>query len=175
MILEKDLQTIGKLVKPHGINGEVVLMISHNTVETDQLSCIILKLDGIFVPFFVNSVRPKSSETELLTLDGITDEKEASTLCGHEVYMLRSELPETDGEDADGMYASDLVGFEVDANGAPLGKIVAIDDSTSNYLFIIETPSGEQVMVPVADEFVEELDPSARKLSLQLPEGLLEL
>lgn len=175
MILEKDLQAIGKLVKPHGINGEVVLMINHDTVETEKLSCIIVKLDGIFVPFFLKSVRPKSSETELLTIDGITDEKEAAALCGHEVYALVAELPENEHDDADGMYATDMVGYEVEANGAPLGKIVAIDDSTANYLFIIEKPDGNQVMVPVADEFVEALDPASRKISLQVPQGLLEL
>ena len=75
----------------------------------------------------------------------------------------------------DGFYAADMEGFEVVADGNPLGKIIGIDDTTANYLFIIETPSGNRHLIPVADEFVTGVDMDGRRVTMELPEGILGL
>ena len=80
MIFESDLRPIGKLLKPHGICGEITALLMDD-IDLRQLSCIILQLDGIFVPFFLRVVRPKSSETDLVLIDGVNDEAQASSLC----------------------------------------------------------------------------------------------
>ena len=56
------LTTVGKLMKPHGINGEITVLLTAD-VDLAALRCVILEMDGIYVPFFLNSVRPKSSAT----------------------------------------------------------------------------------------------------------------
>lgn len=177
MIREKVLRKIGRLLKPHGIAGEIVMLLTAD-IDPSLLECLILRIDGIFVPFFISSCRPKSSETELIKLDGVTDEAQAALLCPNEAYALASALPAEEDSDADGFYAEDLVGFDaIDSDsGRTLGKIVGIDDTTVNYLFIIETPGRERpLLVPVADELIDALDPEARTITLQLPEGLLDL
>lgn len=54
-------------------------------------------------------------------------------------------------------------------------KIIDLDDTTDNYLFIIETPDGRNVMVPVADEYVVDIDTENRIITLDLPDGLLDI
>lgn len=171
MLRDNDLRVVGRLLKPHGICGEITALVTED-VDFETLSCIILRLDGIYVPFFLESVRPKSSETDLLTIDGIADETQAARLCPNDIYALTAELPDTGGE---GLYASDLEGFEVIANGAPIGKIVGLDDTTANYLFIIESPEGKRLLVPVADEFISGMDAEGKSVTMELPEGLLAL
>ena len=171
MIRENELRVVGRLLKPHGICGEITALITGD-VDLTELNCIVLRLDGIFVPFFLEAVRPKSSETDLLTINGISDETQAARLCPNDIYALVSEIPDTDEE---GMFASDMEGFEVMANGSHLGKIVGLDDTTANYLFIIETPGGKQILVPVADEFITGIDPEGKVLEMELPEGLTGL
>lgn len=171
MIRENELKVVGRLLKPHGICGEITALLTVD-VDLSELGCIMLKLDGIFVPFFLSSVRPKSAETDLLTIDGITDELQAARLCPNDIYALAEELP---GLDEDGFYAADMEGFEVVADGNPLGKIIGIDDTTANYLFIIETPSGNRHLIPVADEFVTGVDMDRRRVTMELPEGILGL
>ena len=176
MILETDLRKIGRLLKPHGIAGELVMLLTAD-IDPAELKCVMLRLDGIFVPFFINSCRRKSSETDLLLFDGVTDEKQAALLCPNDVFALTSDLP-SDGPEEDGFYADDLVDFEaIDAEtGASLGKITGVDDTTPNYLFIIESPERDKpLLVPVADELIDSLDPEARTISLILPEGLTDL
>lgn len=56
-----------------------------------------------------------------------------------------------------------------------MGKIIGIDDTTANYLFIIETPSGNRHLIPVADEFVTGVDMDGRRVTMELPEGILGL
>ncbi|MDE5941701.1 MAG: ribosome maturation factor RimM [Muribaculaceae bacterium] len=172
MILQEELQKVGKLLKPHGINGEIVALLTDD-VDLAEVSCVVICIDGINVPFFISSVRRKSSETDLITVDGIRDETAAAALCGHDLYVKRSEMPSND--ECDGFYADDLVGFDVYSDCELIGKITGINDSTANYLFIIERPDGSTCLVPVADEFIDILDPETRRIELRLPEGLLDL
>ena len=50
-----------------------------------------------------------------------------------------------------------------------------MDDTTINWLFVVETPGGEQVHVPAADELMDDIDLTARTIVMNLPEGLIDL
>lgn len=173
MITQGELFKVGKLLKPHGIGGEIVALVTED-VELSDVSCIILDMDGIYVPFFIDSVRQKSSETDLIGIDGIDSEAQAAGLSGRDIYVKREEM-ESSSNGRDGFYADDLVGFSAVAEGKTLGKIVGVDTSTANCLFIVEKPDGSTCLIPVADEFIESLDPDGRLVGLSLPEGLLSL
>lgn len=185
MIQSTDIKPVGKFLKPHGINGEITLLRDFDDVDFDEFSCIIVDVDGIYVPFFLTSVRPKGAETDIVGIDGITDEMQAGRLTNKTVYVSREELAavrrrnaaETDGEDSeDGFFADDFIGYEVSTtDGRCLGKIVDVDDSTSNYLFVVETPDGDNLLIPIAEEFFEEIDAEGKHLTLSLPDGLLSL
>lgn len=190
MILRTELKEIGRLQKPHGINGEINVQSLLDADELASLRCVVLEIDGIFVPFFISASRPKSAQTSLLTIDGITSEAEAAKLCPAPLYALRDDirrLEATDSEreddsedeedDEEGFYAEDLIGYTVESNDGLLrGEIVDLDDSTDNYLFIVRDQEGRRQMLPVADgSMIEEVDPERHHILLSLPEGLLDL
>ena len=64
MIVESEISVIGRTLKPHGINGEIAATIDA-PVNLDSLQCIILDIDGIYVPFFIRSYRYRGSEAVL--------------------------------------------------------------------------------------------------------------
>lgn len=190
MILRTELKEIGRLQKPHGINGEINVQSQLDADELASLRCVVLEIDGIFVPFFISASRPKSAQTSLLTIDGITSEAEAAKLCPAPLYALRDDirrLEATDSEseddsedeedDEEGFYAEDLIGYTVESDDGLLrGEIVDLDDSTDNYLFIVRDQEGRRLMLPVADgSMIEEVDPERHHILLSLPEGLLDL
>lgn len=190
MILRTELKEIGKLQRPHGINGEINVQSRLDADELASLRCVVLEIDGIFVPFFISASRPKSSHTSLLTIDGITSEAEAAKLCPAPLYALRDDirrLEATDSEseedsedeedDEEGFYAEDLIGYTVESDDGLLrGEIVDLDDSTDNYLFIVRDQDGRRLMLPVADgSMIEEVDTQRHHLLLSLPKGLLDL
>lgn len=190
MILRTELKEIGKLQRPHGINGEINVQSRLDADELASLRCVVLEIDGIFVPFFISASRPKSSQTSLLSIDGISSEAEAAKLCPAPLYALRDDirrLEATDSEseedsedeedDEEGFYAEDLIGYTVESDDGLLrGEIVDLDDSTDNYLFIVRDQDGRRLLLPVADgSMIEEVDTQRHHLLLSLPKGLLDL
>ena len=68
-----------------------------------------------------------------------------------------------------------FIGFEVfDATFGKIGKIIAVDESTTNTLFVVEHGDNE-VLIPAAEEFIDDMNHEKRVISLNLPEGLLDL
>lgn len=175
MIREKEITVIGQTLKPHGINGEISATIDSD-IDIAALKCLIFDIDGIYVPFFVNSFRARGSEAVLLTIDGITDEAQAAKLCSMDIFALKSDLGGDKEDNEEGFYISDLVGYKLmDSDGNTVGEITGYDDSTANTLLIIELPDETTKYVPVADELIEEFDPDSKTIKLNLPSGILEL
>ncbi|MDE6048682.1 MAG: ribosome maturation factor RimM [Paramuribaculum sp.] len=172
MIKPSEITEIGTFLKPHGIKGEIAAEIDLDAEEVTALSCIICEIDGIFVPFFIDSVRSKGRDTVLLTIDGVTDEKQAAAFTGKNIYAKADEVASDDDED--GLYVTDMEGFTIlTAEGDEVGIIDRIDDTTANILFIVSTPSGDTVYIPAAEEFIQALDPDKKTIVMDLPEGLI--
>lgn len=176
MIELSDIRPVGKFLKPHGVNGEISILRDFDDLDFNDHSCVIVDVDGIFVPFFLSAVRPKGAETDLVTIDGITDEYLASRLTNKTVYILNSEIRDEDNNDEDGFYADDFIGYKVLLeDGNLLGEITGVEDSTANYLFVVETSDGRKLLIPVADEFIIGVNPELGELTMSLPEGLLDM
>ncbi|MCI9286265.1 MAG: 16S rRNA processing protein RimM [Muribaculaceae bacterium] len=175
MISSAEIAEAGRFNKPHGIKGEISATLDVD-VDLSRVKCIILDVDGIFVPFFITSVRPKTADTYLITLDGIDSEQKAKAFTLRPFWVLLSDLPEDDDdEDSDGFYAADLIGYRVsDRDFGDIGTIEDIDDTTVNVLFVVATPAGTEVLLPVADEFILFIDPEKRVIGTAYPDGILE-
>ncbi|WP_280122459.1 ribosome maturation factor RimM [Duncaniella muricolitica] len=176
MILRTDITEAGVFNKPHGIKGEISATLDFD-IDLSDVKCIVLDVEGIFVPFFIVSVRPKTSETVLITIDGIDSEQKARTLTGRPFYLLDSDIPEPDDADGEGgFYLSDLIGFTLaDSIAGTVGEITDYNDATANLLLIVTTPDGEEVYIPVADEYIDEVDTDTRTLHTTLPSGIIDL
>lgn len=173
MITASQLTSIGQLHKPHGIKGEIAATLDDG-IDPDALRCIVLDIDGIYVPFFIGSLRAKGSGL-LLKLDGIDDENAAAELANHEIFGLTDEVG--DGDEPDGMYLSDLTGWNFVADGSDMpGAVIAdIDDSTDNILIVVDTADGRRVLVPYVEDWITELDPDTRTLHMSVPDGIIDL
>lgn len=175
MITEGEITEIGRFNQPHGIKGEINAIISDG-VELDDLSCIVLDIDGIFVPFFISGVRQRGAQSYLVTVDGIDNERKAMSIANKTIYALSEEVAEEDIDDEDGFYAEDFIGFGISTDdGALNGTITDVDDSTENVLFIVTADNGKTHLIPVAEELITEIDTDARHITVELPSGLLEI
>ena len=175
MITPDILTSIGTFFKPHGIKGEISATLDYD-IDPSELRCIVLEIDGIIVPFFVDSSRPKGASLWLVKLDGVDSEKSASAFSNHEIYAITAELPEglvDEGED--GLYLYDLEGYTLKEDENVIGTIDGVDDSTANILLIVKTPAGGTVYVPFAEEFLTDIDKDNHTITMTLPEGLIDL
>ena len=176
MILRDELIAIGRYNKPHGVAGEISATIDVDIDTLKELSCLVSDIDGIFVPFFVNSCRPKSQKTVLLTIDGISSEKEVTRLVNRDIYALKRDYrQESIDNDADGYPLDYFIGFELQvADGNRVGEITDVDEQTENAIFIVDR-DGDEIMVPATDDLIVEFDLDKKVMVMDLPQGLLDL
>ena len=175
MITNSQISNIGKLVKPHGVNGEIVVTIDCD-IDLSTVKCIIINIDGINIPFFISSIRPRGKESYLIMIDGINNEIDAALICGKSLHVLNNEIEDVEDEEG-GFYANDLIGYNVylsDYNSF-IGEIIDIEDSTENALFIVKRSNNEIIYIPIVVDFIEKISTEASTIIMDLPIGLLEL
>ena len=178
MITRDHLIAIGRYNKAHGVDGEISATLDMGVDDVEQFKCLITDVDGIYVPFFVTSVRGRSATNALLRLEGIGSDTEAALLGGHDIYVLKSDYDRlaTDADSDDDEWPFDyFIGFEVRDDDNLVGRVVDVDDSTENVLFVVERPDGGQVLLPAVEPLITSVDVDERTLTMHLPEGILNL
>ena len=170
MIREEDVYKIGVIGKTHGVKGELSIHVDDDVFDRVDADYLVLRLDGILVPFFMEEYRFRSEEVVLMKFVGVDTQERARELTGTEVFFPRS-VAESDGEAE--MSMAQIVGFSIvnDADGKEVGRVENIDDSTVNTLF--ELDNG--ILIPATDDLVTEIDMEKRIVRMLLPEGLLDL
>lgn len=176
MITREELILIGHYNKPHGVAGEISATIDVDLDVLQTLTCLVSDMEGIFVPFFVNDYRPKSSETVLLTIDGISSEQDATRLVNRDIFALKRDFDQaSEDAEADGYPLDYFIGFELrDSDGTCVGQIVDVDEQTENAIFIVKHDDSE-LMVPANDDLIVEFDTDERVMVMDLPLGLLDI
>lgn len=167
-MIKEDVYKIGKLGKAHGIKGEVTMHVDDDVFDRVDAEYLILELDGILVPFFMEEYRFKINETALIKFDGIDTLERARELTGSDVYFPRNMA--TSDENDELSYAQ-LVGYTIiNANdGKEVGEIALIDEQTINIMF--ELTDG--TLIPASEELITDIDTEKKTITLNIPEGLL--
>ena len=170
MIKEQEVYKIGVIGKAHGVKGELSIQIDDDVFDRVDAEYLVLKLDGIFVPFFMEEYRFKSDSVALVKFEGVDNQERARELTGVEVYFPR-ELAEQD-EETELSYAA-LVGYAlIDNNsGKTVGTIAYVDEQTINIMFELE----DGRLIPASEELIVDVDQKARTITLDIPEGILDL
>lgn len=169
MIKREDVYKIGRLGKAHGVKGEVSFQFDDDIFDTTDADFLILEIDGILVPFFMEEYRFRNDSLALVKFCDVDTQQRASELTGCDVYF-----PRTLAEDSEGQLSlSSLVGFDIveASNSKVVGKIAAIDDTTQNILFELE----DGRLIPASDELITNIDTNRQQIIMQIPTGLLEI
>lgn len=168
---------VGTVIKTHGIKGELNVLLTDMAEPDEDFApgaCLIIEMEGLDVPFFVGSARSRGGDSLLLTLDEITNEREAAELAGKTLYIYANpeELGNDDGEE---LTAGALIGYEIrdTETNRTIGRIADLTELTPEcWYFVIE---GTEKLIPAVDEMIMEIDADNRVVVMSLPEGLVEL
>ncbi len=173
MIRRDEVYKIGKLGKPHGVKGEITFAITDDVFDRVDADYLVIDIDGILVPFYMEEYRFKNDDNVLVKFEGLDTQEQVRNYTGCDVFFPRS-LSDSDGEN---MTWAEIIGFQlVDAaSGKPVGTIDHVDDSTINLLFEVTTPDGRDLLIPASNELIEEVDADKKAIKISLPEGILNL
>ena len=169
MIREDDVYQIGKLGKTHGVKGEISFLFDDDVFDRLDADYLILKVDGLFVPFFIEEYRFRSDANAIMKFEDIDTQERARELTGCEVYFPR-ELANSDEE---GISWAAIVGFSLidAATEKTVGRIASVDDTTLNILFELE----DGKLIPASEELITDVDKDNKTITIALPEGILDL
>ena len=173
MIRKEEVYKIGIFNKPHGIHGELSFTFTDDIFDRADCGYLICLLDGIFVPFFIEEYRFRSDSTALVKLEGVDTAERARMFTNVDVYFPIKHVDEAEPGELSWDF---FVGFRMeDVNHGVLGEVVEVENSTVNTLFVVECADGEELLVPAQEELIVGIDQTHKLITVDLPEGLLNL
>ena len=169
--LNSPLLTIGKIIGPHGIEGEARLFSYAESIASfvPGTSLLLKRPDGQKGAYTIVSSRPHQKGI-LLKLKGIDSIDEVNVWRDAEVFLEKMNLEKSD----DGAYYwFQIIGLKViTVDHKFLGKITDIIRTGSNDVYVVNNPS-QEVLVPAIESVVVGIDLDKQVMRIDLPDGLL--
>lgn len=167
MIKADDVYKIGRLGKAHGIKGEITMQVEDDIFDRTDADYLVLELDNIMVPFFIEEYYFKTDTTALIKFEGIDTLERAKEFANIDVYFPRSIKDNSIDSGEEALSYPMLVGFKVN----DIGKIAYIDHQTENIMFELE----DGTLIPASEELIEDIDVPNKQIKMTIPEGLLDI
>lgn len=164
-----NLISVGKLIKLSGHSGELIISgesIPQNIKSFDDP--VFIDLENIRVPFYIRHLNQISKDRYVVAFDYVSTEKKALSLLFKEVLVLSKDRQTAKKEVT-------VIGYKVhDLTFGDIGVLKWIDDTSKNPLMIIDHHMTE-ILVPFQEEFIEGIDHKKKVLTVNCPDGLLDL
>jgi 16S rRNA processing protein RimM len=168
-----DLIVIARAVRTHGLKGEIVAELLTDFPERfeDIDELIMVSPSGER-----NAVQLEDfwlqKDRVVLKLAGCDDVDRAKTLAGYDFAV-----PELDRVplDKDEFYHWELEGCTVKVGDKSIGEVRSVMRTGGAEILVISDEAGKEQLVPLAESIVVKIDPKAKTILVDPPEGLLDL
>jgi 16S rRNA processing protein RimM len=108
----------------------------------------------------------------ILKLAGVDSIDDAEQLAGCEIQVPKNERAPLE---SDAVYVSDLVGCRVSDRGRKIGDVAEVVFGAGEAPLLLVRDGAREYMLPFAQEYLKLVDTSAKRIEMELPEGMLEL
>jgi 16S rRNA processing protein RimM len=164
------LHYFGKVVKTHGIEGELHILCEPDLSEiVIKEEVLFLEYEGIALPFYINSIKMLNSGAFLISFLDYDKIGLVKRFVSCKVFINpkdKSTIPEVFDERA-------LISYTfIDINLGELGVLEDVIFKQQN-LFVLNR-DGNEILLPVISEFISEINHSAKEVYLELPEGIID-
>lgn len=157
---------IATIIKPHGLNGELVVEFSSDIPE-NILPGAELFIGKKQLSATVSGIR-RMNQRYLLKLEGTTSREVAEALRGDTVYMRAADVPALPPDE---YYFHQLIGLAVEqSDGEHIGVLSEIIQTGANDVYVVTPESGKDVLFPVIQSVVKEIDIEKGKIIIEPPD-----
>ena len=170
---KEDCFFLGKIVKKYSFKGELLVTLDTDEPEMyTEMESVFVELNHNLVPFFIESVSLHKSRMLRIQFEDVYSESEADQLIGSELYLPLDLLPPLEGNK---FYFHEVIGFKVkDTQKGDIGTLSGVNDQTAQALFVIDF-NGTEILIPINDQFIKEVNRKESFILLDTPEGLIDL
>jgi len=158
-----DLVEIGTLIKPHGLKGEIKLIL--HSPDSD----VILKANKVYIdqkPLEISSVK-KVSNGILIKFNLRNDRTSIEGLLKKKVFVNKEIIP---SPPKDKYYYFELIGSRVMFNNEIIGSLIEIVETKANNIYVIKKIDGNEILIPKTKSFIKKFNKDKKILEVILPE-----
>ncbi|CAI8365840.1 MAG TPA: 16S rRNA processing protein RimM [Flavobacteriaceae bacterium] len=170
---KEDCFFVGKVVKKYSFKGELLIKLDTDDPELFlEMESVFVEQHKTLIPFFVEHSQLHKSSLLRVQFEDVYDEATANAMLGTELFLPLDFLPPLEGTK---FYYHEIIGFNVtDTRFGDVGVLVGVNDKTAQHLFVIEK-LGKEILIPINDLFIKQVDRDNKILGLDVPQGLIEL
>ncbi|TDO19260.1 ribosome maturation factor RimM [Pedobacter duraquae] len=163
---------IGYITKTKGLKGELQLFFEYEEPELLDLDVIFAEISGKMVPFFTESYKLQTNNTGNFYFDDIDHIDKAQALVRKKIYLPLDKMPDTSDDDFSYM---DLKGYiATDQTHGELGEIIEVNEYPQQFVATVHYKFTD-VLFPLNEDIIVEIDEDEGTILLDLPDGLLEI
>lgn len=174
-MITEEMQSWGTISRTHGVKGQVIIDLQQTLInKAEEVELVFLQLEGLPVPFFFDpeNTKLRNSKQLMARLDGIGTLEEATKLIGTDVYIPRRFVADHATENV----RHNLYDYNLhDSSGTNIGRVIDFIDNPGNPLLEITKTDGKIALIPYVTDWILEVNQAQKIISMQMPDGLLDL
>ena len=150
----------GEIVTTHGVKGEMKVL---PWVDSPEVLCEFDRCRIGSREYTIESCRVQKS-CNLVKLSGINTMEDAQAMRGKVIELYREDI------DDEVIFAAELIGVEVFANGKKLGEIMDVLDYPGNSVYVVK--GDHEYMIPAVKQFILSTDLEKNEMQVTIIEGM---
>ncbi len=165
---------LGKITRTNGNKGGLSIFLDVDDPQEYQgLDAIFVEIKKQLIPYFIDEIKIHTSKnTALVYFEDVDDVETATLLTNCNLYLPLASLPALKGNK---FYFHEVTDFMlIDQQFGTIGKIKEILEYPNQALFQTFYKEKE-VLIPINDLFIKNVDRAKKEILLDLPEGLLDV
>ena len=167
---EPEYLAVGKLRRPHGVRGEMLMSVWTDFPERLQPRTLVY-LGKDHKPVHIKSIRAHRQDA-LIAFDEFGDREEIGQFRNQVIYVRTADIPDLPD---DQIYLHQLLGLQVirDEDDASLGVVVEILETGANDVLLVRKEGKSDILIPDIDPVILEIDLEKGEIRVNLLPGLI--
>ena len=164
---------LGKITRKFSFKGDLIIFLdTDEPSEYYNLDKIFIKIKDRYIPYFIEEIYPYKNNSIRVHFEDVNDENEAKNLINKEIYLPSNSLPVLERNK---FYYHEIEGFKIkDKKVGELGYIKYVNDKSPQHLFVVDF-NKKEILIPINDDLIENIDRKKKLINMNLPSGLIEL
>ena len=169
---KNDCFFFGKVTKTHGLKGEITIKLDvANPEDFAELRYVLVEEKQGLIPYFIENQKI-SGDKMFVQLQDVKTMEQAVVFLGKGVFLPNELLPELDDDD---FYFKEIIGFTlIDEQKGEVGVISDVLEYPTQAVIQV-MKDGKEILIPVHDDILQNVNKKAKTLTVNAPEGLIDM
>jgi len=163
----KEQINIGKTLKTHGFNGSLKIVVNPLFLKE------VVKSKYFFInklPYFVENIQKAGAEQFIVKFEDVNTKEAVQNLCNQSLYIDKKNIKNWQQNVSEKL----LVDYKIYDNDKYIGIINEIVEMPQQIL-LSTTIENKEVLIPLNEDFMLEINEAEQKIILNLPENYLQI